>query len=194
MDNPECIKTKFSVTLIYENVLNPITQEVKTTLLEKTIKDVTPKQNVPNEYPQLFLTENKCQLNQKAIELTNFLIGDLIDIRYADNGINGNVVPVIGNINVFDDKGGIKLMPSLSFTYKGKKNKDLSQYSKLQSPNGVEFFIIKHPTVDNLFILSSELTLYEEVNSEPLPDLELTLDDLEEDIDSLEITSNYFNL
>lgn len=194
MGNPECIKTKFSVTLIYENVLNPVTQEVKTTLLEKTIKDVTPKQNVPNEHPQLFLTENKCQLNQKAIELTNFLIGDLIDIRYADNGINGNVVPVIGNINVFDDKGGIKLMPSLSFTYKGKKNKDLSQYSKLQSPNGVEFFIIKHPTVDNLFILSSELTLYEEVNSEPLPDLELTLDDLEEDIDSLEITSNYFNL
>lgn len=97
---------------------------------------------------KLILEDNKYQLNKAAVAMLNVVPGDKIDIKY--DKINGNRVPIIGEDSKFGTKGGNKLNKSNTVSFRGVKNKELSEY-------GTEFTIIPHPDSgkEGLFILDS---------------------------------------
>ena len=143
--------------------------------------------------PKLYLEDNKCRLNSKAISLMGISPGDKLDIKY-DDGKNGSV-PIIGTDEAFGTKGGNKLTKSNTIACRGSKNEELSKYGK-------EFVLATHPSKAGLFVLTSEqvavdlLVGDDNVNIDTPEGIDLNLEGLvdDEDANVSSIDTNFFKL
>ena len=102
------VKETFILSLTYEMSVDTETGEVLETKLidrsvNKPVKAMKAAQDDDKE-PKLYLEDNKCRLNSKAISLMGISPGDKLDIKY-DDGKNGSV-PIIGTDEAFGTKGG----------------------------------------------------------------------------------------
>lgn len=187
------MKEIYKFTIEYESVIETDTGEVlETKIIHKSdlkLQKSSKKEDNCNE-PKLILEENKFKLNSAAIELMQLKSDDKIDIKYED----GNV-PVIGTDEAFSTKGGNKLTKSNTVAYRGNKNSELSKYGK-------EFIIVKHPVKLGLFVLTSDAIKVEQllgdenVNLDPIEDVQFDMSDFVDDKDSniTEIDSSFFKL
>ena len=107
------VKETFILSLTYEMSVDTETGEVlETKLIDRSVnKPVKAMKVTANEAgqdddkePKLYLEDNKCRLNSKAISLMGISPGDKLDIKY-DDGKNGSV-PIIGTDEAFGTKGG----------------------------------------------------------------------------------------
>lgn len=190
------IKETFILSLTYEMSVDTETGEIlETKLIDRNVnKPVksTQKETIKDDEkePKLYLEDNKCRLNSAAISLMGISPGDKLDIKYEEN--NGKSIPIIGTDENFHTNGGNKLSKSNTIAYRGNKNNELSKYGK-------EFILVKHPSKEGLFILSSEEVIEVELgdNNVSIPDgLDLNLEDLVNDKDAkiTSIDTNFFKL
>lgn len=142
---------------------------------KKTTKKHSSKKKEESDSPQLILEENKCQLNNAAVQLTKLEPGDKISITYIQN--NGGFIPVL----VKDSKGN-KITKSYTIAFRGSKRDSLSEY-------GTVFNI--EADGDERFLLKGNK---EKVDVTPVDvDLPELVEDIE-DADIEEIDSNFFDL
>ena len=196
------IKETFILSLTYEMSVDTETGEVlETKLIDRSVnKPVKAMKATANEAvqddekePKLYLEDNKCRLNSKAISLMGISPGDKLDIKY-DEGKNGSV-PVIGTDEAFGTKGGNKLTKSNTIAYRGSKNEELSKYGK-------EFILAVHPSKAGLFVLTSEEVAVDQlvgddnVNIDTPEGIDLNLEGLvdDEDANVSSIDTNFFKL
>lgn len=174
------IKQQFTIT--YEREIDSNTGEIIKTSIVKTSDKTTKRESVKTDSieednePKLYLEDSKCKLNQAAINLMSLEAGDKVDIKYEQD--KAGIVPLIGKDEYFGTKGGNKLSKTNTIACRGIKNSELAKYGK-------EFTIVKHPSKEGLFILTSGNkveTIEEDIN----------IDDLIED--TTEITSDFFKL
>lgn len=186
------VKQQFTIT--YEREIDTDTGEIlKTAILKTSDSRKSSKEKIPNDNetdPKLYLEDNKCKLNSAAISLLGINVGDKVDINYAE-GTNG-AIPVIGTEDSFGNKGGTKFTKSCTFSYRGVKNEQLAKYGK-------EFTLIKHPTKQGLYILTSKEVAVDQLKGDENvnigEDVDINLDELVEDnTDVTEIDSNFFKL
>lgn len=145
----------FKVLFTYEQ--DPETGDIKCIdrqVVNDDIKVAKPKKaksskakKEENTTPQLTLEENKYFLNSAAAELMGVEPDDRIDIKFEKAG-KGRI-PVIGKDESFGTKGGNRLTKSMSVSYRGKNNDELSIY-------GDVFTITPHddPSKEGIFVLS----------------------------------------
>lgn len=107
--------TKILVT--YELSINDLGEIIETKVLSTntTTQDVTPK---------VLLLSNQLKLNDYAIALLGIQKGDLVDIRYDQQG------PLIGKASNFNIQSGNKLTSSGTVSFKGSQNEELSKFGK----------------------------------------------------------------
>lgn len=196
------IKETFILSLTYEMSVDTETGEVlETKLIDRSVnKPVKAMKATANEVvqdndkePKLYLEDNKCRLNSKAISLMGISPGDKLDIKY-DNGKNGSV-PIIGTDEAFGTKGGNKLTKSNTIACRGSKNEELSKY-------GREFVLATHPSKAGLFVLTSEEVAVDQlvgddnVNIDTPEGIDLNLEGLVDDKDAnvSSIDTNFFKL
>ena len=196
------IKETFILSLTYEMSVDTETGEVlETKLINRSVnKPVKAMKATANEAgqdddkePKLYLEDNKCRLNSKAISLMGISPGDKLDIKY-DEGKNGSV-PVIGTDEAFGTKGGNKLTKSNTIACRGSKNEELSKYGK-------EFVLAIHPSKAGLFVLTSEEVAVDQlvgddnVNIDTPEGIDLNLEGLvdDEDANVSSIDTNFFKL
>ena len=196
------IKETFILSLTYEMSVDTETGEVlETKLIDRSVnKPVKAMKATASEAvqdndkePKLYLEDNKCRLNSKAISLMGISPGDKLDIKY-DEGKNGSV-PVIGTDEAFGTKGGNKLTKSNTIACRGSKNEELSKYGK-------EFVLAEHPSKAGLFVLTSEevavgqLVGDDNVNIDTPEGIDLNLEGLVDDKDAnvSSIDTNFFKL
>ena len=196
------IKETFILSLTYEMSVDTETGEVlETKLIDRSVnKPVKAMKATANEAvqdddkePKLYLEDNKCRLNSKAISLMGVSPGDKLDIKY-DEGKNGSV-PVIGTDEAFGTKGGNKLTKSNTIACRGSKNEELSKYGK-------EFVLAVHPSKAGLFVLTSEEVAVDQlvgddnVNIDTPEGIDLNLEGLvdDEDANVSSIDTNFFKL
>ena len=196
------IKETFILSLTYEMSVDTETGEVlETKLIDRSVnKPVKAMKATANEAvqdddkePKLYLEDNKCRLNSKAISLMGISPGDKLDIKY-DEGKNGSV-PVIGTDEAFGTKGGNKLTKSNTIACRGSKNEELSKYGK-------EFVLAVHPSKAGLFVLTSEEVAVDQlvgddnVNIDTPEGIDLNLEGLvdDEDANVSSIDTNFFKL
>ena len=196
------IKETFILSLTYEMSVDTETGEVlETKLIDRSVnKPVKAMKATANEAvqddekePKLYLEDNKCRLNSKAVSLMGISPGDKLDIKY-DEGKNGSV-PVIGTDEAFGTKGGNKLTKSNTIAYRGSKNEELSKYGK-------EFILAVHPSKAGLFVLTSEEVAVDQlvgddnVNIDTPEGIDLNLEGLvdDEDANVSSIDTNFFKL
>lgn len=196
------IKETFILSLTYEMSVDTETGEVlETKLIDRSVnKPVKAMKATANEAvqddekePKLYLEDNKCRLNSKAISLMGISPGDKLDIKY-DEGKNGSV-PVIGTDEAFGTKGGNKLTKSNTIACRGSKNEELSKYGK-------EFVLAVHPSKVGLFVLTSEEVAVDQlvgddnVNIDTPEGIDLNLEGLvdDEDANVSSIDTNFFKL
>lgn len=194
------IKETFILSLTYEMSVDTETGEVLETKLinrsvdkpTKTVKQASNKEAVTDneKEPKLYLEDNKCRLNSAAVSFMSVSPGDKLDIKYEEN--NNKSVPIIGTDESFHTNGGNKLTKSNTIACRGNKNTELSKYGK-------EFILIKHPSKEGLFILSSEevVELEQGDDNVSIPEgLDLNLEDLIDDKDAkvTSIDTNFFKL
>ena len=196
------IKETFILSLTYEMSVDTETGEVlETKLIDRSVnKPVKAMKATANEAgqdddkePKLYLEDNKCRLNSKAISLMGISPGDKLDIKY-DEGKNGSV-PVIGTDEAFGTKGGNKLTKSNTIACRGSKNEELSKYGK-------EFVLAEHPSKAGLFVLTSEEVAVDQlvgddnVNIDTPEGIDLNLEGLVDDKDAnvSSIDTNFFKL
>ena len=196
------IKETFILSLTYEMSVDTETGEVlETKLIDRSVnKPVKAMKATASEAvqdndkePKLYLEDNKCRLNSKAISLMRISPGDKLDIKY-DEGKNGSV-PVIGTDEAFGTKGGNKLTKSNTIACRGSKNEELSKYGK-------EFVLATHPSKAGLFVLTSEemavdqLVGDDNVNIDTPEGIDLNLEGLVDDKDAnvSSIDTNFFKL
>ena len=196
------IKETFILSLTYEMSVDTETGEVlETKLIDRSVnKPVKAMKATASEAvqdndkePKLYLEDNKCRLNSKAISLMGISPGDKLDIKY-DEGKNGSV-PVIGTDEAFGTKGGNKLTKSNTIACRGSKNEELSKYGK-------EFVLAVHPSKAGLFVLTSEEVAVDQlvgddnVNIDAPEGIDLDLEGLVDDKDAnvSSIDTNFFKL
>lgn len=174
------IKDKIILTLSYELEIIPETGEIlKTTLINRSVNK--PIKEDSEIEPKLYLEDNKCRLNNAAINLMQVNIGDKIDIRYEGN----DSLPIIGTDKSFGNLGGCKLTKTNTFLCKGTKRSELARH-------GNEFIIKKHPNKNNIFILENiDIEFQKEKSKEDELDLDLESLISNEDNET-EINSNFF--
>lgn len=193
------VKETFILSLTYEMSVDTETGEVlETKLIDRSVNK--PVKATANEAvqdddkePKLYLEDNKCRLNSKAISLMGISPGDKLDIKY-DEGKNGSV-PVIGTDEAFGTKGGNKLTKSNTIACRGSKNEELSKYGK-------EFVLAVHPSKAGLFVLTSEEVAVDQlvgddnVNIDTPEGIDLNLEGLvdDEDANVSSIDTNFFKL
>ena len=196
------VKETFILSLTYEMSVDTETGEVlETKLIDRSVnKPVKAMKATANEVgqdddkePKLYLEDNKCRLNSKAISLMGISPGDKLDIKY-DDGKNGSV-PIIGTDEAFGTKGGNKLTKSNTIACRGSKNEELSKYGK-------EFVLATHPSKAGLFVLTSEEVAVDQlvgddnVNIDTPEGIDLDLEGLVDDKDAnvSSIDTNFFKL
>ena len=196
------VKETFILSLTYEMSVDTETGEVlETKLIDRSVnKPVKAMKATASEAvqdndkePKLYLEDNKCRLNSKAISLMGISPGDKLDIKY-DEGKNGSV-PVIGTDEAFGTKGGNKLTKSNTIACRGSKNEELSKYGK-------EFVLAVHPSKAGLFVLTSEEVAIDQlvgddnVNIDTPEGIDLNLEGLvdDEDANVSSIDTNFFKL
>ena len=196
------VKETFILSLTYEMSVDTETGEVlETKLIDRSVnKPVKAMKATANEAvqdddkePKLYLEDNKCRLNSKAISLMGISPGDKLDIKY-DEGKNGSV-PIIGTDEAFGTKGGNKLTKSNTIACRGSKNEELSKYGK-------EFVLAEHPSKAGLFVLTSEEVAVDQlvgddnVNIDTPEGIDLNLEGLvdDEDANVSSIDTNFFKL
>ena len=196
------VKETFILSLTYEMSVDTETGEVlETKLIDRSVnKPVKAMKATASEAvqdndkePKLYLEDNKCRLNSKAISLMGISPGDKLDIKY-DEGKNGSV-PVIGTDEAFGTKGGNKLTKSNTIACRGSKNEELSKYGK-------EFVLAEHPSKAGLFVLTSEEVAVDQlvgddnVNIDTPEGIDLNLEGLvdDEDANVSSIDTNFFKL
>ena len=196
------VKETFILSLTYEMSVDTETGEVlETKLIDRSVnKPVKAMKATANEAgqdddkePKLYLEDNKCRLNSKAISLMGISPGDKLDIKY-DDGKNGSV-PIIGTDEAFGTKGGNKLTKSNTIACRGSKNEELSKYGK-------EFVLATHPSKAGLFVLTSEEVAVDQlvgddnVNIDTPEGIDLNLEGLVDDKDAnvSSIDTNFFKL
>ena len=196
------VKETFILSLTYEMSVDTETGEVlETKLIDRSVnKPVKAMKATASEAvqdndkePKLYLEDNKCRLNSKAISLMGISPGDKLDIKY-DEGKNGSV-PVIGTDEAFGTKGGNKLTKSNTIACRGSKNEELSKYGK-------EFILAVHPSKAGLFVLTSEEVAVDQlvgddnVNIDTPEGIDLNLEGLvdDEDANVSSIDTNFFKL
>lgn len=190
------VKETFILSLTYEMSVDTETGEVlETKLIDRSVNK--PVKATANEAvqdddkePKLYLEDNKCRLNSKAVSLMGISPGDKLDIKY-DNGS----VPIIGTDEAFGTKGGNKLTKSNTIACRGSKNEELSKYGK-------EFVLAVHPSKAGLFVLTSEEVAVDQlvgddnVNIDTPEGIDLNLEGLVDDKDAnvSSIDTNFFKL
>ena len=196
------IKETFILSLTYEMSVDTETGEVlETKLIDRSVnKPVKAMKATANEAvqddekePKLYLEDNKCRLNSKAVSLMGISPGDKLDIKY-DDGKNGSI-PIIGTDEAFGTKGGNKLTKSNTIACRGSKNEELSKYGK-------EFVLATHPSKAGLFVLTSEEVAVDQlvgddnVNIDTPEGIDLNLEGLvdDEDANVSSIDTNFFKL
>lgn len=196
------IKETFILSLTYEMSVDTETGEVlETKLIDRSVNKpvkamkVTAKEAVQDDEkePKLYLEDNKCRLNSKAVSLMGISPGDKLDIKY-DDGKNGSV-PIIGTDEAFGTKGGNKLTKSNTIACRGSKNEELSKYGK-------EFVLAIHPSKAGLFVLTSEEVAVDQlvgddnINIDTPEGIDLDLEGLVDDKDAnvSSIDTNFFKL
>lgn len=196
------IKETFILSLTYEMSVDTETGEVlETKLIDRSVnKPVKAMKATVSEVvqdddkePKLYLEDNKCKLNSKAVSLMGISPGDKLDIKY-DEGKNGSI-PIIGTDEAFGTKGGNKLTKSNTIACRGSKNEELSKYGK-------EFVLAVHPSKAGLFILTSEEVAVDQlvgddnVNIDTPEGIDLDLEGLVDDKDAniSSIDTNFFKL
>lgn len=196
------VKETFILSLTYEMSVDIETGEVlETKLIDRSVnKPVKAMKATANEAvqdddkePKLYLEDNKCRLNSKAVSLMGISPGDKLDIKY-DDGKNGSV-PIIGTDEAFGTKGGNKLTKSNTIACRGSKNEELSKYGK-------EFVLAVHPSKAGLFVLTSEEVAVDQlvgddnVNIDTPEGIDLDLEGLVDDKDAnvSSIDTNFFKL
>lgn len=196
------VKETFILSLTYEMSVDTETGEVlETKLIDRSVnKPVKAMKAAANEAvqdddkePKLYLEDNKCRLNSKAVSLMGISPGDKLDIKY-DDGKNGSV-PIIGTDEAFGTKGGNKLTKSNTIACRGSKNEELSKYGK-------EFVLAVHPSKAGLFVLTSEEVAVDQlvgddnVNIDTPEGIDLNLEGLVDDKDAnvSSIDTNFFKL
>ena len=196
------VKETFILSLTYEMSVDTETGEVlETKLIDRSVnKPVKAMKATVNEAvqdddkePKLYLEDNKCRLNSKAVSLMGISPGDKLDIKY-DDGKNGSV-PIIGTDEAFGTKGGNKLTKSNTIACRGSKNEELSKYGK-------EFVLAVHPSKAGLFVLTSEEVAVDQlvgddnVNIDTPEGIDLNLEGLvdDEDANVSSIDTNFFKL
>lgn len=196
------VKETFILSLTYEMSVDTETGEVlETKLIDRSVnKPVKAMKAAANEAvrdddkePKLYLEDNKCRLNSKAVSLMGISPGDKLDIKY-DDGKNGSV-PIIGTDEAFGTKGGNKLTKSNTIACRGSKNEELSKYGK-------EFVLAVHPSKAGLFLLTSEEVAVDQlvgddnVNIDTPEGIDLNLEGLIDDKDAnvSSIDTNFFKL
>lgn len=196
------VKETFILSLTYEMSVDTETGEVlETKLIDRSVnKPVKAMKATANEAvqdddeePKLYLEDNKCRLNSKAVSLMGISPGDKLDIKY-DDGKNGSV-PIIGTDEAFGTKGGNKLTKSNTIACRGSKNEELSKYGK-------EFVLAVHPSKAGLFVLTSEEVAVDQlvgddnVNIDTPEGIDLNLEGLVDDKDAnvSSIDTNFFKL
>ena len=196
------IKETFILSLTYEMSVDTETGEVlETKLIDRSVnKPVKAMKATANEAvqdddkePKLYLEDNKCRLNSKAVSLMGISPGDKLDIKY-DDGKNGSI-PIIGTDEAFGTKGGNKLTKSNTIACRGSKNEELSKYGK-------EFVLAVHPSKAGLFVLTSEEVAVDQlvgddnVNIDTPEGIDLNLEGLvdDEDANVSSIDTNFFKL
>ena len=196
------VKETFILSLTYEMSVDTETGEVlETKLIDRSVnKPVKAMKATASEAvqdndkePKLYLEDNKCRPNSKAISLIGNSPGDKLDIKY-DEGKNGSV-PVIGTDEAFGTKGGNKLTKSNTIACRGSKNEELSKYGK-------EFVLAVHPSKAGLFVLTSEEVAVDQlvgddnVNIDTPEGIDLNLEGLvdDEDANVSSIDTNFFKL
>ena len=196
------VKETFILSLTYEMSVDTETGEVlETKLIDRSVnKPVKAMKATANEAgqdddkePKLYLEDNKCRLNSKAISIMGISPGDKLDIKY-DDGKNGSV-PIIGTDEAFGTKGGNKLTKSNTIACRGSKNEELSKYGK-------EFILDAHPSKSGLFVLTSEevtgdqLVGDDNINIDTPEGIDLDLEGLVDDKDAnvSSIDTNFFKL
>ena len=183
---------EFTIALKYQVKVDTDTGEMTTKCISRKIDksnfevSENKKTIIKNDTsePMLYLDSNKFTLNQSAINLTGFNPENKITIEYGN--IDGNIIPLLK----IDEKSGNRLTKSHTVSYRGNKNKTLSEY-------GSEFKLEKHPELDNIFILKSDKEPIKETGNE-----DVNLNDLEELIepdslnsvvnDTTEVNNNLF--
>lgn len=196
------VKEIFILSLTYKMSVDTETGEVlETKLIDRSVnKPVKAMKATANEAvqdddkePKLYLEDNKCRLNSKAVSLMGISPGDKLDIKY-DDGKNGSV-PIIGTDEAFGTKGGNKLTKSNTIACRGSKNEELSKYGK-------EFVLAVHPSKAGLFVLTSEEVAVDQlvgddnVNIDTPEGIDLNLEGLVDDKDAnvSSIDTNFFKL
>ena len=196
------VKETFILSLTYEMSVDTETGEVlETKLIDRSVnKPVKAMKATANEAvrdddkePKLYLEDNKCRLNSKAVSLMGISPGDKLDIKY-DDGKNGSV-PIIGTDEAFGTKGGNKLTKSNTIACRGSKNEELSKYGK-------EFVLATHPSKAGLFVLTSEEVAVDQlvgddnINIDTPEGIDLDLEGLVDDKDAnvSSIDTNFFKL
>lgn len=196
------VKETFILSLTYEMSVDTETGEVlETKLIDRSVnKPVKAMKATASEAvqdndkePKLYLEDNKCRLNSKAISLMGISPGDKLDIKY-DEGKNGSV-PIIGTDEAFGTKGGNKLTKSNTIACRGSKNEELSKYGK-------EFVLAVHPSKAGLFVLTSEEVAVDQlvgddnVSIDTPEGIDLDLEGLVDDKDAnvSSIDTNFFKL
>lgn len=193
------VKETFILSLTYEMSVDTETGEVlETKLIDRSVNK--PVKATANEAvqdddkePKLYLEDNKCRLNSKAVSLMGISPGDKLDIKY-DDGKNGSV-PIIGTDEAFGTKGGNKLTKSNTIACRGSKNEELSKYGK-------EFVLAVHPSKAGLFVLTSEEVAVDQlvgddnINIDTPEGIDLNLEGLVDDKDAnvSSIDTNFFKL
>ena len=194
-------KETFTVTLTYEMTVNIDTGEIlETKLIDRSINnsDIKPAkpskkviQDDGNTEPKLYLEENKCRLNNAAVNLMNLNPDSRLVIRY-EQGKNQDY-PVIGINEVFGVASGNKITKSNTIACRGNNHTELAKY-------GTEFVLVPHPNKPGIFILTYdkavELKGDENIQiDEELDNIDFGLEDLVDNEDEVtEIDSNFFKL
>ena len=196
------IKETFILSLTYEMSVDTETGEVlETKLIDRSVNKSVKAMKAPtneavqddDKEPKLYLEDNKCRLNSKAVSLMGISPGDKLDIKY-DDGKNGSV-PIIGTDEAFGTKGGNKLTKSNTIACRGSKNEELSK-------SGKEFVLAVHPSKAGLFVLTSEEVAVDQlvgddnVNIDTPEGIDLDLEGLVDDKDAnvSSIDTNFFKL
>lgn len=173
------MKDTFILNLTYKMSVDTETGEIlETKLISRNTNKKEAKGIVDDENPKLYLEENKCRINNSALNLLGVNIGDKIEIEYYEQG--NKTIPVI------TPNKGNKITKSLTIAFRGVKHDVLSKY-------GNEFIITKN---NGMFMLGDGIT--QEVSKDEnleVPD-DLNLDDLidSEDNNIQSIDSNFFKL
>lgn len=177
---------EFTIALKYQVKVDTDTGEMTTKCISRKIdksnfKVSESKVNESSE-PQLTLEENKYRLNNAAIKLMNLKADDRLEIKYEKQG---NIIsPIIGTAEAFHISGGNRLTKSNTVSFRGIKNKELSEY-------GTIFTIT--PYKDGLFSLKGDKEIVEQQGDENI--VEPDVNDFADLVDNTEeVDSSFFQL